>query len=47
MPVAAPVTSETREREREQVAPRRVTLTESEEKSRSSGEQWEREVNDG
>jgi hypothetical protein len=35
------------EREREQAAPRRVTLTESEERSRSGGEHWKREGNDG
>jgi hypothetical protein len=42
----APVTSETREREREQAAPRRVTLTKSEGRSRSGGEQWKKEAND-
>jgi hypothetical protein len=31
----------------EQAALRRVTLTESEERSRSGGEQWKREANDG
>jgi hypothetical protein len=31
----------------EQAAPRRVTLTESEERSRSGGGQWKREANDG
>jgi hypothetical protein len=36
-----------REREREQAAPRRVTLTESEGRSRSGGQQWKREANDG
>jgi hypothetical protein len=35
------------QREREQAAPRRVTLTQSEEKSRSGGEQWKRKANDG
>jgi hypothetical protein len=31
----------------EQAAPRRVTLTKSEERSRSGGEQWKRNANDG
>jgi hypothetical protein len=35
------------QREKEQAAPRRVALTESEERSRSGGEQWKREANDG
>jgi hypothetical protein len=34
-------------REREQAAPRRVTLTEAEDRSRSGGEQWKRKANDG
>jgi hypothetical protein len=35
------------EREREQAASRRVTLTESEERSRSGGEQCKRKAYDG
>jgi hypothetical protein len=42
-----PVISGTRERVRDQAAPRRVTLNESEERSRSDGEQWKREADDG
>jgi hypothetical protein len=33
--------------QREQAALRRVTVTESEERSKSGGEQWKREANDG
>jgi hypothetical protein len=35
------------QRQRDQAAPRKVTLTKSEKRSRSGGEQWKRKANDG